>query len=122
MGRYSKYWQRLRVERLDWDFAKHGLTPCDLERTTCGSLDNVQNYMEYSYCSRMYTQGQRARMRAALNSSTADRNQLWTPQNLEDTGVFEEELLCKAEFSVDRLEVCIGEEVQFTDESFFRDR
>ena len=43
---------------------------CDLERTTCGSLDNVQNYMEYSYCSRMYTQGQRARMRAALNSST----------------------------------------------------
>ena len=92
---------------------------CDLERTTCGSLDNVQNYMEYSYCSRMYTQGQRARMRAALNSSTADRNQLWTPQNLEDTGVFEEELLCKAEFSVDRFEVCIGEEVQFTDQSFF---
>ena len=66
---------------------------CDPERTTCGSLDNVQNYMEYSYCSRMYTTGQRARMRAALNSSTADRNQLWTPQNLEDTGVFEEELL-----------------------------
>jgi len=92
---------------------------CDLERTTCGSLDNVQNYMEYSYCSRMYTTGQRARMRAALNSSTADRNQLWTPQNLEDTGVFEEELLCKAEFSVDRLEVCMGEEVQFTDQSFF---
>ncbi len=92
---------------------------CDPERTTCGSLDNVQNYMEYSYCSRMYTTGQRARMRAALNSSTADRNQLWTPQNLEDTGVFEEELLCKAEFTVDRFEVCIGEEVQFTDQSFF---
>lgn len=80
----------------------------DPERTTCGSLDNVQNYMEYSYCSRMYTLGQRARMRAALNSSTADRNQLWTPQNLEETGVFEEELLCKAEFTVDRVEVCLG--------------
>lgn len=92
---------------------------CDPERTTCGSLDNVQNYMEYSYCSRMYTLGQRARMRAALNSSTADRNQLWTPQNLEETGVFEEELLCKAEFTVDRVEVCLGEEVQFTDQSFF---
>jgi len=92
---------------------------CDLERTTCGSLDNVQNYMEYSYCSRMYTLGQRARMRAALNSNVADRNQLWTPNNLDQTGVFEEELLCSAEFAVDRIEVCIGEEIQFTDQSFF---
>ena len=92
---------------------------CDLERTTCGSLDNVQNYMEYSYCSRMYTLGQRARMRAALNSGVADRNQLWTPQNLDDTGVFEEELLCSATFGVDRIEACIGEEIQFTDQSFF---
>ena len=92
---------------------------CDLERTTCGSLDNVQNYMEYSYCSRMYTLGQRARMRAALNSNVADRNQLWTPNNLNQTGVFEDELLCSAEFAVDRIEVCIGEEIQFTDQSFF---
>ena len=92
---------------------------CDLERTTCGSLDNVQNYMEYSYCGRMYTLGQRARMRAALNSSVADRNQLWTPNNLQETGVFEEELLCSAEFAVDRIEVCIGEDIQFTDQSFF---
>ena len=92
---------------------------CDTERTTCGSLDNVQNYMEYSYCSRMYTIGQRARMRAALNDDVADRDQLWTAQNLEDTGVFEEELLCKAEFSVDRTEVCLGDPVQFTDASFF---
>lgn len=92
---------------------------CDLERTTCGSLDNVQNYMEYSYCSRMYTLGQRARMRAALNSNVADRNQLWTPNNLDQTGVFEEELLCSADFNADRVEVCIGEEIQFTDQSFF---
>ena len=92
---------------------------CDLDRTTCGSLDNVQNYMEYSYCSKMYTLGQRARMRAALNNSTADRDELWTPQNLEDTGVFEEELLCSAQFTVDRTEVCLGEPVQFTDASFF---
>ena len=75
--------------------------------------------MEYSYCSRMYTLGQRARMRAALNSNVADRNQLWTPNNLDQTGVFEEELLCSAEFAVDRIEVCIGEEIQFTDQSFF---
>ena len=92
---------------------------CDLERTTCGSLDNVQNYMEYSYCSRMYTLGQRARMRAALNSNVADRNQLWTPNNIQETGVFEEALLCNAAFEVDRFEACIGEDIQFTDQSFF---
>lgn len=92
---------------------------CDPERTTCGSLDNVQNYMEYSYCSRMYTLGQRARMRAALNNNTADRDELWTPQNIEDTGVLEEELLCRAEFSVNKTEVCLGEPVDFTDASFF---
>ena len=67
----------------------------------------------------MYTIGQRARMRAALNSSVADRNQLWTASNLEETGVFEEDLLCSAVFSVDRMEVCLGEEIQFTDLSFF---
>lgn len=92
---------------------------CDLDRTTCGSLDNVQNYMEYSYCSKMYTLGQRARMRAALNNSVADRDELWTAQNLEDTGVFEEELLCRAEFTVDRQEVCLGDPIQFTDGSYF---
>ncbi len=92
---------------------------CDLDRTTCGSLDNVQNYMEYSYCSRMYTLGQRARMRAALNSNVADRNQLWTPNNIQETGVLEEELLCSATFEVDRVEACIGEDIQFTDQSFF---
>jgi len=92
---------------------------CDPERTTCGSLDNVQNYMEYSYCSRMYTLGQRARMRAALNNSTADRDELWTPQNIENTGVLEEELLCRAEFTVDRNVVCLGNPVQFVDASFF---
>ena len=32
--------------------------------------------------------------------------------------MFEEELLCSAEL-VDRIEVCIGEEIQFTDQSFF---
>ena len=92
---------------------------CDLDRTTCGSLDNVQNYMEYSYCSKMYTIGQRARMRAALNNDVADRDQLWTAQNLEETGVFEEELLCKAQFSVNQNEICLGDAVQFTDGSFF---
>jgi hypothetical protein len=41
---------------------------CPLSKTTCGSLDNVQNYMDYSHddCLVMFTNGQATRMRATL--------------------------------------------------------
>lgn len=64
-----------------------GHTSCNLYSVTCGSLDNVQNYMEYAYCDRMFTNGQKLRMRAALNSPISGRNNLWTEQNLIATGV-----------------------------------
>jgi PKD repeat protein len=96
-----------------------GWTTCNLDGESCGSLDNVQNYMDYSYCSRMFTEGQRTRMRAAAFSGVADRNELWTTQNLINTGVFDEEpVLCAADFDVNRRVVCVGEEVQFMDQSF----
>ena len=95
-----------------------GWTSCNVNGETCGSLDNVQNYMEYSYCGRMFTDGQRLRMRAAMNSSTAQRNQLWTPANLEETGVSLEPILCEARFSASRQTICVGDSVQFFDESF----
>jgi len=53
---------------------------------THGTVENVQNFMEYSYCSRMYTNGQRDRMHAALNSSIASRNNLSATANLLATG------------------------------------
>ncbi len=43
-----------------------------------GVIENVQNFMEYSYCSNMFTMGQTARMRAALNSSVGQRDILWS--------------------------------------------
>lgn len=95
-----------------------GWTSCNVEGETCGSLDNVQNYMEYSYCGRMFTEGQRQRMRAAMNSSTAQRNQLWTPANLEETGVNLAPILCEASFSASRQTICAGDSIQFFDESF----
>ena len=52
-----------------------------------GAIENVQNYMEYSYCSFMFTNGQRERARAALNSPANERNELWTDENLQGTGV-----------------------------------
>jgi PKD repeat protein len=96
-----------------------GWTSCSLDGATCGSLDNVQNYMEYSYCSRMFTQGQRTRMRAALNSNTAQRNQLWQNSNLTSTGTLTlDPVICQADFSADKLVTCVGEPVTFFDESF----
>ncbi len=49
-------------------------------------IENVQNYMDYSYCSTMFTNGQKLRMHAALNSSIGGRNNLSTPGNLALTG------------------------------------
>jgi PKD repeat protein len=95
-----------------------GWTSCVLDGTTCGSLDNVQNYMEYSYCGRMFTEGQKARMRTALQSTTAQRNQLSTSSNLQSTGVAGEDILCEAVFDTDRQVICVGDSVRFTDQSY----
>ncbi len=48
---------------------------------------NTQNIMDYTYCSRMFTKGQVTRMHAALNSDVAGRNNLWSKNNLLNTGV-----------------------------------
>lgn len=63
--------------------------------TTTGLMDslvdypdtaNAQNIMDYTYCSIMFTKGQCTRMRTALTSGTAGRNNLITPSNLTATG------------------------------------
>ncbi|MGB1075523.1 MAG: M43 family zinc metalloprotease [Flavobacteriales bacterium] len=95
-----------------------GWTSCTLDGESCGSIDNVQNYMEYSYCGRMFSQGQIDRMRAAMFSGVADRNELWTDENLEATGVSLEPILCVARFSSDRRTICAGDSVQFFDDSY----
>jgi PKD repeat protein len=59
---------------------------CHLNQSTCDTLDNVQNIMDYSTCPCMLTLGQITRMRAALNSSIGSRNNLWTEANLIATG------------------------------------
>ncbi len=84
-----------------------GCTPAALYDTACatgymvtymdshGVLDSIVNYpdtansqniMDYTYCSKMFTKGQAARMRTALTSATAGRNNLYTTANLAATG------------------------------------
>lgn len=96
-----------------------GWTSCFLGGNSCGSpLDNVENYMEYSYCARMFTNGQADRMIAALTSPIAQRNNLWQSATLAATGVSEEGLLCEARFAHGATEICAGGSVSFRDESF----
>lgn len=99
-----------------------GWSTCNLTGKTCTSdpspVDNVQNFMEYSYCSRMFTNGQKTRMIAAINSSTGQRNELWQTANLNATGVNQTPALCAADFTSDRIVICEGESVDFTDYSY----
>lgn len=62
---------------------------CNLGLNNCepGVIENVQNIMDYASCPKMFTQGQSARMRALLNTTSADRSSLWTEANLIATGV-----------------------------------
>lgn len=48
---------------------------------------NAQNVMDYTYCSKMFTHLQGVRMRDALNSTIANRNNLGKDFNLYITGV-----------------------------------
>ncbi len=94
-----------------------GHTSCNLYAVTCGSLDNVQNFMEYSYCYCMFTEGQKIRMHAALNSSISGRNNLWTTQNLIATGVHDSYTpqICApiADFTYSRTFGCNHTSIQF---------
>ena len=108
------------------DVAVHGTT---------GLVENVENYMEYSYCSKMFSEGQVTRMRFAAESATGERNNLWTDDNLRATGVAEGHVVaCPpiADFYVRTVEIgsttetqdvpfipamCTGAPVQFVDNS-----
>jgi PKD repeat protein len=76
-----------------------GMTSCNLSMNSCddtqtldsywGALDpvdNAQNYMDYSYCSVMFTKGQAEFMNNVLDQETSGRSNLFTAANLAETG------------------------------------
>lgn len=93
---------------------------CNLSQVTCGTLDNVQNYMDYSSCAKMFTNGQKTRMLAAINSGTASRNNLWAASNLLATGVNDAAVPCSpiAEFRASALAACTNTNITFQDQSY----
>ena len=95
-----------------------GVTSCNQNEQTCGPLANVENYMDYSYCSKMFTPGQVTRMRNAVTSSVGGRNNLITASNLSATGASGTVYLCAAEFQADRTTICAGNTINFDDMSY----
>jgi len=95
-----------------------GWTNCAFNGESCGSLDNVENYMEYSFCGKMFTLEQSQRMRNALESGVAERSNLWQEENLEFTGVNLEPEICAADFTANKQVICVGETIDFTDLSY----
>ena len=81
-----------------------------------GVSENYQNYMDYSYCSVMFTNGQAARMNLAANSSTSGRSNLSTPSNLIATGVNPlAQCPPTALFKSDKQIICFGQTIAYTD-------
>ncbi len=104
-----------------------GIRSCNLKNNSCNGdnaywgfdqIDNVENFMDYSGCRKMFTEGQKDRMRAALNSSVAGRNNLWTEANLQKVGAVDDPALCAAYFESNRTTICEGQSIEFTDQSF----
>ena len=60
-----------------------GWTSCSRNGATCGSSWTTwRTTWSTATAAKMFTNGQKTRMLAALNSSTAERNNLWQPSNL----------------------------------------
>tara|TARA_R110001592_G_scaffold29762_2_gene107471 strand:- start:1606 stop:2844 length:1239 start_codon:yes stop_codon:yes gene_type:complete len=77
--------------------------------------------MEYNFCETMFTEGQKQRMWAALNSSVGKRNIAVSASNLTNTGTadpYVQNPVCEllgADFTYDKEYICEGEVVNFAD-------
>lgn len=88
---------------------------CTLTKASCdGTADNVENYMDYSYCSKMFTQGQITRMRNAITSTTGGRSNIWTNNNLQSVGAITGSSICSAEINATSTALCAGTSTTFS--------
>lgn len=84
-------------------------------------IENYQNYMEYSFCRYMFTLGQSAVMRYAIQQENGQRQHLITEATHQSTGIdLTSPPVCvpKPDIRSDRTHACVGQSVVFTDQSF----
>ncbi|MCB2377091.1 choice-of-anchor J domain-containing protein [Hymenobacter sp. BT635] len=103
--------------------APAGGSGCPLTSSPCGVLANVQNYMDYSSCAKMFTTGQKTVMRASLLLTC--RSTLTSAANLLSTGTNEGYLAAPCApivaFQPSSTVVCEGGTVTFSDYSYNAD-
>jgi len=85
-------------------------------------VENVQNFMEYSYCSNMYTKKQCAAMETTLLLGISGRGNLYKDSNLMLTGTYGPLAppTCApiADFYLSDRTVCVGDNVTYKDASW----
>ncbi len=96
---------------------------CNLELSQCsvGVIENVQNYMDYSYCSVMFTKDQATAMRNILQGISGNRNQLINDTTALVTGINMDDLpeCIPIPYAYpSRTIVCPGESITFYDRSY----
>ncbi len=95
---------------------------CNTAQSTCGGIDNVQNYMDYASCHKMFTQGQVDEMQLALQVNAGGRDNLVSLANLVATGTEVGHVLTScapvADFTGKSIYICAGSTVTFTDFSW----
>ena len=92
-----------------------------LSQCTVGVIENVQNYMDYSYCSVMFSQNQATAMRNILQGISGNRNQLINDTTAILTGInltVPNSCIPVAYAYPSRKVVCPGEAVNFFDRSY----
>lgn len=82
------------------------------------AVDQIENYMSYNACQNMFSRDQAAIMQQNFIDIAFLANMV-TPQNNTATGVFNPEVLCKADFEAYRNMICGGDSIQFYDRTFF---
>lgn len=102
-----------------------GYTSCPANANAskiCDTIaENYQNYMDYSYCSRMFTKDQVTAMRAILQLTDGHRSTLITPETHAATGIdLTTPPTCKpiADFNAPIRNTCVGNTITFNDASY----
>jgi hypothetical protein len=89
-----------------------GFTTCALNTAMCtaGVVENAQNFMDYSYCSNMFTSGQRSKMRSIIANNVGNRGDLVSASTASSTGIANPPADCpvKADFGAVKYFGCVG--------------